>query len=845
MSTVIDPELLSANATAAQRQPLVVLLAAAIAGVVADRYCELAAGVWWRLAIAALLIWLLLFVLRAHRVAFVWLLLGYATGMAAWHHACWHLYPEDEIGRYATLDVTPVCLEAEAMSGVRWRSAPKLDPLRSIPQGDTCQVSIRVLAVRDGTAWRTASGQATLVVDGHLLTVQAGDRLAILALMNRVPPAANPGEFDAAAHERVDRQLVRLQSPSPDCVTILKSGSAWRPRRLLGKLRQTLHRELWQHIHPARAGLAAGLLVGAREQLGYEQTQRFFLTGMIHLLAISGVHVGILAYGFWMFTRTGLLSRRWAIVAAIVFVTLYALITEAHPPVVRAAILVSIFALGRWLGRSAAPLNALAAGGLVVLLMNPTQLFQVGTQLSFLAVATLIYAGPLLVRKRPADPLDRLIASTRPLWWRFSTAAASYGFRLWLTGAVVWTIALPLTMYRFHVMSPAALVLNSLLWLPISLALYFGFATLTIGWLLPPVGAVCGWVCDFLLSFVEGSIAYGERFPGSYQWLPGPALWWVLGFYFVLAIYVVSPRLPSKKLWTLTILVVWTAIGFAASVRSPLRQWTAKEPELRCTFIAVGHGTSVLLEFPDGGTLLYDAGHMGTPGGGAETISAVLWSRGITTLDAVMISHADADHYNALPELLERFTVKRVFVSPVMFQFEPQGVKMLHEAITARHVPIVTLHGGDTLNLGGAVHGEILHPPRRGVPGSDNANSLVLLVEFAGQRILLPGDLETPGLDDVLAELPLHCDMVMAPHHGSARSNPRGFAQWSTPQWVIISGSRARDASVVMDAYRSYGAEVVHTAHENAVQFIATPTSLTVETWQDNAWRVRRHHGAK
>jgi competence protein ComEC len=451
----------------------------------------------------------------------------------------------------------------------------------------------------------------------------------------------------------------------------------------------------------------------------------------------------------------------------------------------------------------------------------------------------------MLRPRLPVDPLDRLIANTRPWWQRSSQRVASYMFRLWLTGAVVWTVALPLTMYRFHVMSPSALVLNSLLWLPITAALYFGFATLTIGWLLPPVGAICGRACDGLLALVDACITYGGDHELSYQWLPGPALWWVLGFYLVLGVYVVLPRFRYKLLWAVALLSVWCAIGLAASERSPMRDYFSPEPQLRCTFIAVGHGTSVLLEFPDGQTLLYDAGHMGTPGGGAEAISSVLWSRGITQLDAVMISHADADHYNALPELLQRFDVREVYVSPVMFQLEPDGVKILHGAIDKAGVPIVNIHGGESLKFGPLVRGEILHPPQRGVPGSDNANSLVLAVEFAGRRILLPGDLETPGLEDVLAELPLDCDIVMAPHHGSARSNPRGFAQWSTPEWVVISGSRARDASVVVDAYRSYGAEVIHTAHENAVQFILTPSGLAVETWYDNAWHARRHHASK
>ena len=82
----------------------------------------------------------------------------------------------------------------------------------------------------------------------------------------------------------------------------------------------------------------------------------------------------------------------------------------------------------------------------------------------------------------------------------------------------------------------------------------------------------------------------------------------------------------------------------------------------------------------------------------------------------------------------------------------------------------------------------MLHPPRRGILGSDNANSLVLAVEYRGRRIVLPGDLESPGLDDMLAEEPRRCEVLMAPHHGSRKSNSPGLAAWCRPRWVVFSG---------------------------------------------------------
>jgi len=300
---------------------------------------------------------------------------------------------------------------------------------------------------------------------------------------------------------------------------------------------------------------------------------------------------------------------------------------------------------------------------------------------------------------------------------------------------------------------------------------------------------------------------------------PGPSAWWVIGFYLGLAFLVFVPSWRPPRRWCWAALALWVTIGFGVALTRH-----AERSELHCTFVSVGHGCAVVLEFPNGQTMLYDAGSLGSPGAAANSIASVLWSRGITRLDGVVLSHADADHFNALPELLERFQVGAVYVSPVMFApiFQSsRGTALAHlqSEIERRDVPIKVIWVGDGLGGHGDVRIEVLHPPENGVLGSDNANSIVLLVEYAGKRILLPGDLETPGLEDLIAESPIDCDVLLAPHHGSQRSDPPGFAAWSRPAWVVVSGGRSHDHGEVNDAYRQVGAEVVHTSEVGAVRF--------------------------
>jgi len=240
----------------------------------------------------------------------------------------------------------------------------------------------------------------------------------------------------------------------------------------------------------------------------------------------------------------------------------------------------------------------------------------------------------------------------------------------------------------------------------------------------------------------------------------------------------------------------------------------------------------VVAELPGGQTLLYDAGRLGSPVLASRAISSFLWSRGITHLDAVVISHADADHYNALPALLKQFSCGAVYVSPVMFLGRGRALEALRMALDQSGVPVREVWSGDRLRLEGGATAEILHPPRSGVLGSDNANSIVLALEYKDRRLLLTGDLEPPGLDDVMAEAPADCDVLLAPHHGSPSSDPPGFAEWTTPEWIVVSGGPRDRLPEVAAAYETRGARVLHTAERGAVQVVIRGEKLNVDCYR-------------
>jgi competence protein ComEC len=843
----------SSGRTAPAYQPLVILAAALMAGIAVDRCTPRPIEWWWTGAVLALVAWLCLWRIGRLKLAACLLLFAVASLGAAWHHRCWCVYPYDDVGRYAGAAPHPVCLEAVALERPRWRRAPAATPLAVFERGDQMRLDVRVVRVRDGAVWRPASGKASLTVEGHLPRVEPGDLLQILGGFERPQPPLNPGEFDFAAAQRADRKLCRLTVNHPDAVSIVARGPLLSFRRGLHAVRERGERLLWEHVGHDRAGLASALLLGSREQLEPERREPFFLTGTMHVLAISGLHVGILAAGFWLLMRLCNAPRRGALVAAILLVLFYGLLTDARSPVMRAAILIVVMCAGRLLGRPVLSFNTLAVAALLVLAINPAELFEVGAQLSFLAFGSLVLASRAVTawRNPPDDPLDRLIAQTRP-WPRRATRFVSIrAAQLTACSFAVWAAVLPLAMHRFHIASAEGILLNVVMWIPLGAALFTGFGVLTFGAVAPPLAAVCGWGCDKSLAVLEWMIGAAERGLGVHYWTPGPPAWWVAGCYAGLLAWAFVPRLRPPRRWLAALAAGWMTLGLLppdngfprvageslltrpAGV-SLLRPVDAPPPEPPwcCTFISVGHGVSVLVEFPDGRTLLYDAGSLGSPYFGARGIASVLWSRGLRRVDAVVLSHADADHYNALPELLKMFSVGVVYVSPLMFDDETPPLTALREAIVAAEVPLREISMGDRLSAGENALVEVLHPPQRGTLGTDNANSIVLHIEAHGRRVLLTGDLEGAGLDDLLAETPLAYDVALAPHHGSARSNPPGFAAWATPRATVISGGLGDVSAEVKAAYASTGSRVYHTAEDGAVHVTLSRFALHVQTWR-------------
>jgi competence protein ComEC len=445
------------------------------------------------------------------------------------------------------------------------------------------------------------------------------------------------------------------------------------------------------------------------------------------------MNVAILAYGLVVLMRMGWLPRRVGLSVIIAVVVIYTLLAEAQPPVVRAAVLGVLGCMAIWIGRRGVAFNSLCAAALLVLAINPNDLFRPGPQLSFLAVAVLIWIGSSLSLwpTTTTDPLRRVLDEART-WYEMAWAEAKrWSFALLLTSAAVWLAALPLVLSTFHIVSPISVPASLAVWPLVTVAMWSGFFMVVIGGLLPPIGAIFGAICNWSLAGLEGLVNWADAVPYGHFWAPGPAWWWVAVFYCGVLVAMVWGQSLAPQRWQVAALAAWILVGLVP----PLTRSLTRDG-LDCSFVAVGHGACVVMETADGKTLLYDAGAIGSPEYATQSIASYLWHRGIMRIDGLVISHADIDHYNAVPGLLERFRIGTVYVSPVMFSDigDPStagGTKVLREAIDRAGVPTREIWAGDRFQVASDVSLRVLHPPQRGVVGSDNANSILFTASLS------------------------------------------------------------------------------------------------------------------
>jgi competence protein ComEC len=535
-----------------------------------------------------------------------------------------------------------------------------------------------------------------------------------------------------------------------------------------GHVRSVIQHSLLNKLQPKEKTLANALFFGIRDAGWADVSNRFRHAGMSHILAISGLHIGLFLF---VATRlcTGVGTRTtWNMVVVLLTVLLIISTIESRAPMVRSVVMATIIAFGKMVGLRCSSVGLLGMSAILFLVFKPKDAGTITFQLTFIVVASLCVLLPQIQWRilGPHNPN----APTRTL--------ASRGLAtVWLTGMCAWCVASPITAHLFGSLSPSGIVSS----VP-SIALLFttivlGVAKVALGWLSPAVEQLLVVVFTFSLhkllslAILCGKLPFAHIHPISFSWAQSTVvLMWVV-------------------LWSLlrkNRALLWVALPIVCCF--VLVKTTTSSTVI--TTVHVGHGTCHIIQNSNHTTLI-DAGSRGDLDIGSRVLVPKLRSLGVSTINTLIITHADLDHLAGIIDVMQSYPIQKIVIAPqTMEHTTPPLEAVLREALL-HQIQIVCGVAGWVEHKESLCF-SIISPTQTDEYYSSNASSIVLLLKTHGRSVLFTGDIDERGITKIMNSRLGTIDVVELPHHGQWSEEAQRCIHTMLPRVVIQSTNISR-----------------------------------------------------
>jgi len=702
---------------------------------------------------------------------------------------------------------------------------------------------LRLLAkeVKLDKGWQEVSGTALLFVPRYP-TYNYGDVLMVTGEL-KTPPQLDDFDYkDYLFHQGIYSTMLYPE------IEILETGKGSKPLEWVYSVRNRLSQTLAQVLPEPQASLAQGIVLGIRGNIPSLLKDDFSRTGTAHLLAISGLHLAIVAgillsIGIWLFGR-----RHYIYIwLPLVTIWLYVLITGMHAPVIRGAIMASLFLTAELLGRQRSAITALAFAAAVMVGISPQILWTASFQMSFLAMAGLIFIFPPL-QALGRKAVNATLGEDGPAVSVANIITDSFSVTL---GAIiaVW----PLIAYYFGIISFAGPLATFLALPALPGIIIAGALAGVLGFIALPAAQAIGWLAWLFLSYLLLVVNGFAALPVSYIEVGsvGATLMWVYYPALAIALWLISnrqkladlmpqttaglksgvskaftpvSRLPKK--WVIPpLLVVAVLVSFTAA--------TLPDDNLHITFLDVGQGDAILIQ-QGNRQVLVDGGP------GPQAISLALsqkmpfWDR---TIDLVILTHPSADHVTGLVEVINRYKVKQVLYPALDFKSDIYDEWL--SVIKEKGIKCTIAQAGQQIDLGGGVVIRVVNPqiPLLTNTESDlDNNGVVLELSMGNISFLLTADIWQEAEFELINHRAVRQSTVLkVAHHGSDTSTTAEFLAVVNPRLAVISVGKdnphGHPSEEVMDRLKKkLGSENIYRTDERGtIEFITDGERLWVK----------------
>ncbi len=584
--------------------------------------------------------------------------------------------------------------------------------------------------------------------------------------------------------------------------------------RMIAAVRTTLQTKIEDYFKQADNSLSQtgaiieALLLGNRQRLDQSTTRILQTSGLFHLFAISGAHIFIISYALFLFFKTVRIPIRASYLILIFVLIFFTFLVEGRPSVFRASLMASLFLFGKFIWRDVNLLNTLSLSAFLLLVYNPFNLYSLGFQLTFAATLSIILFYPKILKYTPKLPfkISEILALS---------LAAQIG-------------VLPLILLSFNRVTLFSFFLNCAAVPLVGIIMTMGYIFLGMAFIFPAAAGILASGLDFPIKLFL-FIAHIPSYAGflSYR-IPTPHTITVIMYYSLLVLILIPEKIKRQKLILATALLIVLII----LITFP---FSSKCDHLKITFIDVGQGDSILIEYPGKAKMLIDGG--GFPNSdfdvGERVVSPFLWKKGIKRIDYLVLTHAHPDHFYGLHSVVKNFKIKEFWEA-----YSPQNDHK-YKDLKASFSPS-TIHRRVFTGIQEKINDvsiDILYPKKDNflVHSAHNRQSVVIRIAYKSLAFLFTGDIETSCEEKIIASgQVLKSQILKSPHHGSRTSSSQPFLEAVSPYIAVISVGRNNIYHLphdeVLERYKQLKLKVFRTDIHGAVEMVTNGEEIKIRT---------------
>lgn len=577
-------------------------------------------------------------------------------------------------------------------------------------------------------------------------------------------------------------------------------------------------KNMYETILPLKeASVLEAMLLGDKQNLDTSVKEIYRKSGISHILAISGLHISIISALLWLILDTLKLNKRVSSTIILTVLIVYCIFTGNSVSTTRAVIMIGIILFGNIIYYQSDVYTSIATAAFVLLIYQPLYLYDVGFQLSFGAVISIIVLSPVLERLYFIPKAIRL--------YLISTLAASLG-------------TYPIIAYHFNTISVIGIVVNLLVLPLVSILVCFGIISTIVGFIWIELGKFLCGIVYFILVFYENICTIASTIPFSQIVTGQPDLILIFIYYTIIlatAYYYYLNKQKRQSLKKYMLYMQITSLTISAIV-------IFKPKDLEIVYLDVGQGDSIAIHTAKNKNILIDGGgniskQLDEANTGTQIVLPYLRYKGINRLDCVFVSHPDGDHIIGILELLDYIKINQIFIADT--DTKNDLLKILEMKASKYNIPIRKLSKGNIVKIDDSVSFECIYPNKDMLIDNEDYNnsSLVLYMNYNNSKFLFTGDIEKEAEDRIIKDYKkLDTDILKVAHHGSKTSSTQNFVDMVQPKVAVISSGKnnyyGHPHKEVLDRYKNIN--IYNTADDGAILIKPKNNKLIISTMREN-----------